>query len=202
MEVQLQELIDKIKSNGVQSAKDEGAKIVSAARAEAVAIVAKAKAEASELLQKAEETVARNDKSGREALQLAARDLLLNLNERITSLFNASMTATTASAMDKEHLSSLIKTVLSTLNSQNAFVISLSEKDAITFGEALKAELASLAKAGIEIKPTRGIDAGFRIEEKNGAIAYDFSSNVIAENLSAYVNPKLAEDIKKAANLS
>ncbi len=202
MEVQLQELIDKIKSNGVQSAKDEGAKIVSEAHAEAVAIVAKAKAEATDLLQKAEETVARNDKSGREALQLAARDLLLNLHGRITSLFNTAMHVATADAMGKEQLSSLIKTVLDTLNSQNAFVISLSEKDASAFGEALKGELASAVRGGIEIKPTRSIDAGFRLEEKGGAISYDFSSNVIAENLSAYVNPKLAEDIKKAANLS
>jgi V/A-type H+-transporting ATPase subunit E len=53
--------------------------------------------------------------------------------------------------------------------------------------------------SGLDVRPVSGIAAGFRIGEKGGAAYYDFSAESIGELLSAYLNPRLAEIMKRAA---
>jgi V/A-type H+-transporting ATPase subunit E len=63
----------------------------------------------------------------------------------------------------------------------------------------LRSRLAEELKGGLEIKPVHGIDSGFRIAEKDGSVYYDFTATGIADVLSAYLNPRLQEAIKQAA---
>ena len=53
--------------------------------------------------------------------------------------------------------------------------------------------LAAELKKGVELKSDRKLGAGFRIAQKDGSAYYDFSSESVAELLSAYLNPALAE---------
>ncbi|MDR2052080.1 MAG: V-type ATP synthase subunit E, partial [Treponema sp.] len=57
------------------------------------------------------------------------------------------------------------------------------------FHEKLSSEL----KKGLELKSDRNLGAGFRIANKDGSAYYDFSAESVAELLSAYLNPRLAE---------
>jgi V/A-type H+/Na+-transporting ATPase subunit E len=202
MEVQLQELIDKIKDNGVKAANTEKNRIISDAEKKAKEIIAAAEQKAKDLESQAGENAVLSEKRSREALQLASRDLILNISTKITNLFNEILLSEAAKALDAKVLGQLITAAINNIGKDGSFEIALSESDAKNFGDALKSQLASVAKGGITIKPTRTVDAGFRLVEANGAISYDFTNAVIAENLAAYVNPKLAEDIKKAAGLS
>ena len=63
------------------------------------------------------------------------------------------------------------------------------------FNEKLAAEL----KKGVELKSDRNLGAGFRISNKDGSAYYDFSAESVAELLSAYLNPRLAEILKTTA---
>jgi V/A-type H+-transporting ATPase subunit E len=63
------------------------------------------------------------------------------------------------------------------------------------FAERLSAEL----KRGVALKPFPGLDAGFRIAEKDGAAYYDFSASEVAELLSRRLNARLAEAVRSAA---
>lgn len=202
MEVQLKELIEKIKNDGVESAKAQGEEIVAKARQEAKEIVAQAQKAAKEAQETAAKEAQASEERGRQALQQAGRDLLLNLTQKITGLFDAALAKHTREALDEGALTALVKEAFSKLElkGQN-LALHLSEADAQKIGEALKAALGSSVKGGLEIKPTKSVEAGFRIEEKEGGAFYDFSSQALAENLAAYLNPKLAEDLKKAASL-
>ena len=58
--------------------------------------------------------------------------------------------------------------------------------------DKLKGELLK----GIELKPSRKIDAGFHISNREGSVYYDFSVESVTGLLSSYLNPKLAEILK------
>jgi V/A-type H+-transporting ATPase subunit E len=63
------------------------------------------------------------------------------------------------------------------------------------FQEKLSSEL----KKGLELKSDRNLGAGFRIANKDGSAYYDFSAESVAELLSAYLNPRLAEILQTQA---
>jgi V/A-type H+-transporting ATPase subunit E len=52
--------------------------------------------------------------------------------------------------------------------------------------DALKAELAEELKKGLEIKPTKGVKAGFRLAAKDGSGYFDCSDEAIAEIIMPY----------------
>jgi V/A-type H+/Na+-transporting ATPase subunit E len=83
----VQELIDQIRSQGVQAAHDEGERILSEARKEAAAVRAKAQAEAREMLAAARAQVAAEKAAGAEAIRNAARDSLLELSNQVRQAF-------------------------------------------------------------------------------------------------------------------
>jgi V/A-type H+-transporting ATPase subunit E len=62
-----------------------------------------------------------------------------------------------------------------------------------------KEKLASQLKKGLELKSDNALSGGFRIAEKDGSAYYDFSAEAVAEMLSAYLNPQLAEILKNSA---
>ena len=60
--------------------------------------------------------------------------------------------------------------------------------------DALKAELAQEIKNGLEIKPTKGVRAGFRLASKDGSGYFDCSDDEIMQMLMPYFrNIKLSE---------
>ncbi|MBO7047441.1 MAG: V-type ATP synthase subunit E, partial [Spirochaetia bacterium] len=60
MEVQVKELIDKIKTDGIKSAEDKAAQIIKEAQAKAETILANAKKEASAIVADAEDKAAKS----------------------------------------------------------------------------------------------------------------------------------------------
>lgn len=202
MEMQLGELIQKIKEDGVVGAQQQSARIIQEAEQRAQALIKTAEERAQKIEADAKAKAAQDEVRGREALVQASRDLLLNLTEKITALLDASLGKAVANATDDKALQGMISSVLSGMNKDNGYVIELSAADAQKMGQTLLSTFSKEVKGGLEIQPTKMVDAGFRIQEKEGKAFYDFTAKTIAENLAAYVNPKLAEGIKTAAGLS
>lgn len=202
MEMQLGELIQKIKEDGVVGAQQQSARIIQEAEQRAQSLIKSAEERAQKIEQDAKTKAAQDEARGREALVQASRDLLLNISGKITDLLDASLGKAVAEATDDKTLKAMISSVLAGMDKDNGYVIELSQVDADKMASALVSSFSKEVKGGLEIRPTKMVDAGFRIQEKEGKAFYDFSAQTIAENLAAYVNPKLAEDIKKAAGLS
>ena len=83
MEIQLKELIDQIKKDGVEAAESEAQAILKAANDEAEKIILSAKAEAERILQEAKKENERITKSSEDAIRQAGRNLLISFRESV-----------------------------------------------------------------------------------------------------------------------
>lgn len=202
MDVQLQELIDKIKKDGVVTAEAEAAKIVEASEKKAEGIIADAQAKAAEIIKNAKAETERMEKASEEAIIQAGRNMLLSFKDSLIGELDGLIKAETEKAESKDVLTKLIpETVKAWAKNADASELSvlLSEKDLKILESALTSELKAEVSKGLEIKPDKTLSAGFRIGVKNGAAYYDYSADSLAEMFAAYLNPKVAALLKTAA---
>jgi len=201
MEIQVQELIDKIKQDGIKTATEEANRIKAEAETEARRIVESAKKEADDMISRAKQEADRNEKVGTAALQQASRNLVLSFRDEIQALLdkiiNSSISASYNDDVIKAALPDLLKAWASK-GGDNLAVI-LPEGELSRLEGFFKDKLASELSKGVELKSNRKLPSGFRISNKEGSVYYDFSSEAVAGLLSAYLNPKLAELLKEAA---
>lgn len=202
MDVQLQELIDKIKKDGVGAAEASAQAIIADAEKRAEAIVAEAERKASESENKAKAEAERLEKASIDAIKQAARNTILSFRDGINAELSALVQSETAKAYDDKLLKTLIPEVVKEwVKNPEASSISvlLSEKDTAALSSSLIAALKGEIAKGLEIKADSSLDAGFRISTKDGAAFYDFSAESVAALFSAYLNPKTAQIMKDAA---
>jgi len=200
MDIQLKELIETIKTEGIATADSKAAEIIAQAEKKAKEIKAKAESDAERILSDAKREIARNEQTSRDALAQAGRDLVLNLRQRIVQLFDSVLANATKESLQGKGLEDAVTSLISAWSQKGSTNIEVllpkAELDKIE--KSLKAKLADAMKKGVTLKPVPQIDAGFRIGEKDGSAYFDFSSEGIAEILSEYLNPKLAEILEKA----
>ena len=202
MDVQLQELIDKIKKDGVASAEAEAAKIVEASEKKAESIIADAQEKAAEIIKNAKAETERMEKASEEAIVQAGRNMLLSFKDSLVNELDGLVKSETEKAESKDVLAKLIPETVKAW-SKNAdgseLSVLLSEKDLKALEAGLTSELKAEIAKGLEIKPDKTLSAGFRIGVKNGAAFYDYSAESLAEMFAAYLNPKVAALLKVAA---
>ncbi|MBO4533050.1 MAG: V-type ATP synthase subunit E [Treponema sp.] len=202
MDVQLQELIDKIKKDGVTAAEKEAAKIIADANKKAESIIKDAEAKAEQIKKDAKAETNRMQKASDEAIVQAGRNMLLSFKDSLVQELDGLIQAETAKSLSKDTLAKLVpETVKAWAKNSNASELSvlLSEKDLKALEGSLTSALKAEIKKGLEIKPDKTLAAGFRIGVKNGAAFYDYSAESLAEMFAAYLNPKVAGLMKVAA---
>ena len=202
MDVQLQELIDKIKKDGVTAAEKEAAKIIDDANKKAEAIIKDAEKKAEQIAKDAKAETQRMQKASDEAIIQAGRNMLLSFKDSLVEELDGLIQAETAKSLSKDTLAKLVpETVKAWAKNSDASELSvlLSEKDLKALEGSLTSALKSEIKKGLEIKPDKTLAAGFRIGVKNGAAFYDYSAESLAEMFAAYLNPKVAGLMKIAA---
>lgn len=202
MDVQLQELIDKIKKDGVAEAEKEAANIIEQAQKKSDSIIEEAQSKAADIIKNAKSETERMEKSSEEAIAQAGRNMLLSFKDSLIAELDLIIKAETEKAMSKDVLAKLIpQTVLNWSKDTNASELSvlLSEKDLKDLQDAFTTELKEQINKGLEIRPDKTIAAGFRIGVKNGAAFYDFSAESLSQMFAAYLNPKISAIMKDAA---
>ena len=112
MDVQLQELIDKIKKDGVGAAEASAQAIIADAEKRAEAIVAEAERKASESEKKAKAEAERLEKASIDAIKQAARNTILSFRDGINAELSALVQSETAKAYDDKLLKTLIPEVV------------------------------------------------------------------------------------------
>ncbi|MFP4010914.1 MAG: V-type ATP synthase subunit E [Spirochaetaceae bacterium] len=200
MDAQLNEIIETIKAEGVQTAEREAQEIKKKAEEEAQQTIRDAERRAGEIVENARAEARKLEAGGKEALTQAGRDLILNLQHRITALFDAVVAQSTGEAFTVDTMSeavvALIKGWQEHQTGELAVLLPESQRDEIE--RRLRTRLVEEIKSGLEIRPVHGIDAGFRIAVKDGSVYYDFTAEGVAQVLSAYLNPRLRDVIKQA----
>ena len=202
MDVQLQELIQKIKNDGVVAAKADAEKIIAEAEKKAEAIKAEAENKAAEIIKTAKAETERMEKASEEAIIQAGRNMLISFRDSLLNELNGLIKADTEKALSKDLLAKLIpETVKAWAKNNDAGELSvlLSEKDLNNLESELTAELKAEIAKGLEVKADKTMTAGFKIGVENGSAYYDYSAESLAEMFAAYLNPKVAALMKDAA---
>jgi V/A-type H+/Na+-transporting ATPase subunit E len=202
MGIQVQELIDKIKSEGVKAAQDEAARIVAEAKAKAEAIVAEAQREAEHLASRGKEALARDQAAGKDALAQASRDAMLQLGKDMQRALDRVVTREIKAAYGDAALKEILPPLVASWKKSDSesLTVLLSPEDLSKleafFAEKFKAEIG---KGGLEFKSAGDIKSGFKVVERAGSAFFDFSSDALAELISSHLNSALAEVVRKAA---
>ena len=202
MDVQLQELIDKIKKDGVAAAEKKAADIISTAEANAEKIISDAKAQSEEIKKEAKLETERMEKASEEAIVQAGRNMLLTFKDSLINELDSLVQKETETAFSKDLMEKLVpETVKAWVKNTDASELSvlLSEKDLKTLESAFTSKLQAEIAQGLEIKADKSLSTGFRIGVKNGAAFYDYSAETLAEMFAAYLNPKVAALLKESA---
>jgi len=201
MEIQVQELIDKIKKDGIRTATEEANRIKAEAQSEAGRIVESAKKEANDLISSSKMEAQRAEKAGIAAIEQASRNLILAFRDEIQTLLNKIVSQSTSSNYNDDVLRQILPDLIKSWaekGSDNLSVI-LPENELSRlqgfFNERLAAELSK----GIELKSNRKLANGFHISSKDGSAYYDFSAEAVAQLLSTYLNEKLAGLLKETS---
>lgn len=195
MDIRLQELLDKIKKDGIEAAEADAAKLLAEAEGKRKALLADAEREAKAVLAKAKTDAARFEEAGKAALEQASRNLVISFRMEISSLLAAIVRTETEKAFSGSALEAAIPAVLAAWKDKGTddLAVLLPPAELAKLEGSLKKKLESELKKGLELKPFPGIKAGFRIAEKDGSAYYDFSADALAEMISQYLNSRLAE---------
>jgi len=201
MEIQVQELIDKIKKDGVTAATEEANRIKTEAELEAKRIVETAKKEADAVALRGKEDAERSEKAGIAALEQASRNLILAFKDEVQALLSKIVNDNVSASYNDDVLKSVLPDLVKkwTEKGGDNLAVILPE-DVLSrlqgyFGE----KLANEFNKGVELKSNRKLSTGFRISNKEGSVYYDFSAEAVAGLIATYLNPKLADIIKNSS---
>ena len=201
MEIQLQELIDQIKKDGVESAEAEANSIIENAKAEAERIILEAQDKADKLLLDAKNENERLVKSSEDAIRQAGRNLLISFRESVTRELKAIVGENVTAVYSSDSLAKLIITVVEGWSKQpdvEDITVILNSKDLTSLEETLLAGLKDRMLKGVTLKANDNFDGGFRIAANNGGAYYDYSAETVVDMLSNYLGAKVTQLLKEA----
>lgn len=198
MEIQLSELIEQIKKDGVAVAENESNAIVETAKEKAEKIIADAEKKAEEIIAKANAENERIVKAGEDSIRQAGRNLLISFRESVNKELDAIVGEKVSAVYSADELSTIIAEVVKASPKSDDIAVLLNSKDLEKFEKSIIAALKAQMLEGITLKPDDNFMGGFRIEVDGGTVYYDYSANAVTEMLSAYLSPKVTALMKEA----
>ena len=201
MEIQVAELIEQIKKEGVATAEAEAKASVDAAKADAEKIIAEATAQANKIVSDAKAETDRMTKSSEDAIRQAGRNLLISFRESVSRELKAIIGENVSAVYSSEALSQLIVNVVASwANNPDAedVAVILNTEDLQKLEKIIQAALKEKLLTGITLKATDTFDGGFRIAVNNGSAYYDYSAEAVVAMLSNYLSPKVTKLLKEA----
>ncbi len=201
MEIQLQELIEQIKKDGVEAAEAQAEAILLSAKAEAEKIISDAQTQAEKIMLNAKSENERLVKSSEDAIRQAGRNLLISFRESVTRELKAIVGENVNAVYSSDAFAKLIINAVECWSdkpeAENISVI-LNGNDLEKLEKALLAELKSKMSGGVVLKANDNFDGGFRIAVNNGGAYYDYSAEAVTDMLSNYLSPKVTALLKEA----
>lgn len=201
MEIQLKELIDQIKQDGVAAAEAEAKAILEAANREAEGILADAKAKADKMMADAKAENEKVVRAGEDAIRQAGRNLLLSFRESVTRELRAVVGEGVAAAYSSDAFASLIVRAVEAWAAKAdtaEIAVLLNEADRGALDEGALAALGAKLGKGVVLRANDTFDGGFRIAVNGDGVYYDYSAEAVVDMLSQYLNPKVAALLKEA----
>jgi V/A-type H+-transporting ATPase subunit E len=205
----VQELIDKLKEDGVSAGRETANQIEEEARKKAKEILSVAQKEADDILYSAREQANLEKDSAREAFQLAFRDASLKLKEMISEEFAARLQRLVKQELDDTAFLRQLILLLTTeekydeFKKQNVDVIlpeSIFELEDLREDpvEARDSQLSQFVhslvsnqlRTGVELHIGRDHSSGLKIQLNGNSIELDFTDQAITDMLLNHLMPR------------
>jgi len=200
----VQDLISRIRDQGVSAGQEEADRLLQEAREQAARIVHEAREEAETLKQTTDAQINADREAALEALKLAARDAGLELQGAVLQAFERQVQRLVSDTMmDTDFLKQLILVLAG--HSVDEFV---KDKDVRIFASNLllgddsdselkeRAERATLAlssdmlREGIELVPAQNVEGGVRVQVVDENLEIDLTSDAVSRLLLVHLLPR------------
>jgi len=192
MEVQLDSLIERLKEEGVETARKEAEGIIESAKNDASKIINEAEQKAKTIIGKAKVEAQRLKESSEEAIKQSARDLILIVKEKIVDLFNQVLFKKIQEISTPEFLKEIIIKIVDKMDTKENIEIVIGEQEKERLFSFLQNELKRELQNTVEININPRLGRGFRIGIKDSNLYYDFTEESLLEILKEFLNPYLA----------
>ncbi len=201
MSQQVQELIDKIKTEGIETADQKSREIEDTAKAQAKKIVDEAQGQARQIIAEANAEAQKTQASTQIALKQSSRDTLLALRKSIESVLKKVIAKEVSDSLSTDKLAGILEAVIgSSIENQsgeNDVLATINAKDLDQMGNGFLAKLQKKVKGSIKLQANDGITKGFTISFDQGKSCFDFSDESLAEYLGGYLNTQVAQLLKE-----
>ena len=180
MELQINDLVSAIKKDGLEVAQKEAAEILSNAKKQADEIVENAKVEALKAKEASEKEIKVFEDSAKVSAEQAKRDAVLSFKAELQAEYEKLLACDIKKTLDDKFLAKLI---LAAAQGEDISKYAVEVKEV---SESLKAELAEEIKKGLEIRPAKNVNAGFKLAAKDGSGYFDCSDEEITNMLMPF----------------
>ena len=195
-------IIEKIRSDGIEAGEAESLRIKDEARAEAENIISRARKEAETMLADAEKAISHKEHTSRKALEFAARDSVLMIRSYLENIFKKLVSNECTRVIDKNLLKEMILKILdkwSESGVMDEIKIQISDEDSKNIRDILYASISDRMGSSLDIKPVAELKAGFRISKTGEHFYHDFSDESIAELLFFFLSEEVKELLDPAS---
>ncbi|TLX75226.1 V-type ATP synthase subunit E [Labilibacter sediminis] len=194
MHSKLQELTDKLYSEGVQKANDEADSILEKAKQEADKIVEEAKKQASKLVDEANQQAAETKRNIEAEIKLASQQAIASLRQEIGNSITVSVAEPTLKEVfgNKEYVQSLIVKVVEGWSKTGNFDINvvLPEADKTEMDKFIKNSLAAEMNKGLTFEYDQSVKAGFKVGPTDGSYVISFTEADFQNFFKSFLRPK------------
>jgi V/A-type H+/Na+-transporting ATPase subunit E len=199
MENKLQELTNKIYTEGIDKANQEAAEIISRAKAEAEGMHKNAEKESAMIIEKAEKEAREIKNNVHSEVRLSARQAISTIKQQITGLITAKATGEEIKKAfgDKEFIQRIIETAIKNWNPSGSkgidVALLLPEKDQEELNDYFTRKQKALLDAGLELRFDDSIESGFKIGPKDGSYQISFTEEDFENFFRNYLRPRTTE---------
>jgi len=202
VEEELQSLLTRIHTEGIEKAEAEASEIVSAAQSKARGIVATAEQQAAEILASAEREALVFEERSAHALDQTARDFLIGVEKGVESILSASVRDGVAESLTPDTMARMLVKLAEAYAAkgmrESRIEVLVSPQDEEEFVRQVMGSYRERLGPGIEIRPVKGLHRGFRVSFSDDTLYHDFSEEAIAASLSQLLKPPLREIVLQA----
>jgi V/A-type H+-transporting ATPase subunit E len=205
----VQDLIARIRNEGVQAGRQEAESLTREAQKRAAETVAQARAEAESLIAKARAEIARERQAALEALQQAVRDTVLAFKERLTMRFVEEVKGLVGKELkDTDFLRQMILAISGQAlpdEAQNRALELLLSNDLFpeadggeqSMNDFIQGLSSQVMQRGIELKPSGESKPGIRLRLVGEDVEVDLTDEALSDLLLKHLLPRFRAYVEK-----
>jgi V/A-type H+/Na+-transporting ATPase subunit E len=200
----VQNLVDRIRDQGVLAATEKANKILRDAEAKSAKMLADAKREVEQLRENARVEIESNHAAALEALKLSARDTVLQLEAKVASAFEVFVQRLVTSATrDEKFIKSIVLVLadhtqkeligdkeIQILISESILTGQPNEKLEERTKQTILGLSSEMLREGVELIPSSEIEGGARVRLVKDKLEIDLSDKAIAKLLYQRILPR------------